>query len=59
MPSYTGFVQPRLRPVYSASGEITDVEISYPQDLRTQMLEYSGGETVKLRTSNDERRTKT
>jgi dipeptidyl-peptidase-3 len=42
MPSYTGFVQPRLRPVYSASGEITDVEISYPQDLRTQMLEYSG-----------------
>jgi dipeptidyl-peptidase III len=42
MPSYTGFVQPKLRPVYSASGEITNVEISYPQDLKSQMLEYSG-----------------
>jgi dipeptidyl-peptidase-3 len=42
MPSYTGFVQPRLRPVHSASGEITNVEISYPLDLKTQMLEYSG-----------------
>jgi dipeptidyl-peptidase-3 len=42
MPSYTGFVQPRLEPVTSADGRITDVKISYPADLTTQMLEYSG-----------------
>lgn len=42
MPSYTGFVQPRLEPVASADGRITDVRISYPLDLTTQMLEYSG-----------------
>jgi dipeptidyl-peptidase-3 len=42
MPSYTGFVQPRLEPVTSSDGTITDVRISYPLDLTTQMLEYSG-----------------
>jgi len=42
LPSYTGFVQPRLEPVVDASGHITDVSISYPQDLERQMLEYSG-----------------
>jgi dipeptidyl-peptidase-3 len=42
MPSYTGFVQPRLRPVRDAAGAIVDVEISYPLDLTRQMLEYSG-----------------
>ena len=42
LPSYTGFVQPRLEPVIDASGMITDVVISYPQDLEQQMLEYSG-----------------
>ena len=42
MPSYTGFVQPRLEAVKGADGTITDVEISYPLDLTTQMLEYSG-----------------
>jgi dipeptidyl-peptidase III len=42
MPSYTGFVQPRLEPVTDANGAILDVAISYPQDLTTQMLEYSG-----------------
>ena len=42
MPSYTGFVQPRLEPVTSGDGRITDVRISYPLDLTTQMLEYSG-----------------
>jgi dipeptidyl-peptidase-3 len=41
LPSYTGFVMPRLEPVRDARGEITDVTISYPQDLETQMLEYS------------------
>jgi dipeptidyl-peptidase-3 len=42
MPSYTGFVQPRLEPVTDAAGGIVDVKISYPLDLTTQMLEYSG-----------------
>ena len=42
MPSYTGFVQPRLEPVKGADGKITDVKISYPLDLTAQMLEYSG-----------------
>jgi dipeptidyl-peptidase III len=42
LPSYTGFVQPKLTPVTDANGKITDVRISYPQDLTAQMLEYSG-----------------
>jgi len=42
MPSYTGFVQPRLEAVRDAQGDIVDVLISYPLDLTTQMLEYSG-----------------
>jgi len=42
MPSYTGFVQPRLTAVTAADGRVTDVKISYPMDLATQMLEYSG-----------------
>src|SRR5919106_5155679 len=42
MPSYTGFVQPRLEPIKGADGKIADVKISYPLDLTTQKLEYSG-----------------
>jgi len=42
MPSYTGFVQPRLEAVRDAQGNITHVKISYPLDLAAQMLEYSG-----------------
>jgi dipeptidyl-peptidase-3 len=42
LPSYTGFVMPKLTPVTDANGTITDVRISYPQDLTAQMLEYSG-----------------
>ena len=41
LPSYTGFVMPRLEPAKNGAGEITDVAISYPMDLTTQMLEYS------------------
>jgi dipeptidyl-peptidase III len=41
LPSYTGFVMPKLEPVTDAAGTIVDVTISYPQDLMTQMLEYS------------------
>jgi dipeptidyl-peptidase-3 len=42
MPSYTGFVQPRLEAVRDSQGNIADVKISYPLDLTAQMLEYSG-----------------
>jgi dipeptidyl-peptidase-3 len=42
MPSYTGFVQPKLEPVTGPDGAIVDVSISYPMDLKAQMLEYSG-----------------
>ena len=42
LPSYTGFVMPKLTPVQEGDGKITDVTISYPMDLTAQMLEYSG-----------------
>jgi dipeptidyl-peptidase-3 len=41
LPSYTGFVMPRLDARYDSEGAIVDVEISYPLDLEKQMLEYS------------------
>lgn len=41
LPSYTGFVMPKLTPVLGSSGAIEDVEISYPCDLTAQMLEYA------------------
>jgi dipeptidyl-peptidase-3 len=41
LPSYTAFVMPRLQPVTDAEGTILDIDISYPMDLRLQMLEYS------------------
>jgi dipeptidyl-peptidase-3 len=41
LPSYTGFVMPKLEAITGPGGDITDVRISYPQDLRAQMLDYS------------------
>lgn len=41
LPSYTGFVMPKLEAVYDSSGNISDIAISYPCDLATQMLEFS------------------
>jgi dipeptidyl-peptidase-3 len=49
LPSYSGFVMPKLEAVKNASGEITDVRIGYPMDLTAQMLEYSAA-TRALRT---------
>ena len=46
LPSYTGFVMPRLEASTNGSGEITDVTISYPLDLTAQMLEYSAATKV-------------
>ena len=42
LPSYAGIVMPRLTAKRDAAGEIIDVEASYPCDLETQMLEWSG-----------------
>ncbi len=42
LPSYSAFVMPKLTPVTGVDGKITDVTISYPLDLTTQMLEFSG-----------------
>jgi dipeptidyl-peptidase-3 len=52
LPSYTGFVQPKLDTVTGADGSIRDVTISYPQDLTLQMLEYADA----TRVSRDELR---
>jgi len=41
LPSYTGFVMPRLAARHDDGGAIVEVEISYPCDLESQMLEYS------------------
>jgi dipeptidyl-peptidase-3 len=54
LPSYTGFVQPKLEPVRNPDGTIRDVNICYPLDLTTQMLEYSEatrGSREQLRTA--------
>jgi dipeptidyl-peptidase-3 len=41
LPSYTGFVMPRLEAVQGTDGTIADVRIAYPLDLTTQMLDYA------------------
>jgi dipeptidyl-peptidase-3 len=41
LPSYTGFVMPKLEAIRDEAGHISDVAISYPRDLTAQMLEYS------------------
>jgi dipeptidyl-peptidase-3 len=42
LPSYKGFVMPKLTAVQDRDGRIADVTISYPLDLTAQMLEYAG-----------------
>ena len=39
MAPYQGFIQPKLTPVI-VSGKITDVKVEYPNDFKSQMLEY-------------------
>jgi dipeptidyl-peptidase-3 len=41
LPSYSGFIMPKLEAARDAAGAITDVTISYPLDFTKQMLEYS------------------
>lgn len=40
-PAYTGFVMPKLEPVMNPEATIVDINVTYPLDLATQMLEYS------------------
>jgi len=49
LPSYTAFVMPRLEAIRNGEGDVVDVTISYPLDLKAQMLEYSAA-TRHLRT---------
>jgi len=51
LPSYTGFVMPKLTAVTDATGKITDVTVSYPMDLTKQMLEYSGSANFKVQSA--------
>ena len=37
---YTGFVNPRLAPIFNKDGEISEVEVEYVDDYLGQMLEY-------------------
>jgi dipeptidyl-peptidase-3 len=48
IPSYTGFVMPKLEAVTDASGAVTDVRISYPCDLTAQMLEFSAARRAAI-----------
>ena len=41
-PSYIGYVMPKLTPALDEDGKIKDVHVSYPMDLESQMLEWSG-----------------
>ena len=47
LPSYTGFVMPKLELVKGADGNVFDVTMSYPMDLTKQMLEYSAISRVR------------
>ena len=49
LPSYTGFVMPKLDAVTDASGEITDVTISYPLDLTRADARVLGGDAPSAR----------
>ena len=41
-PSYTAFVMPKLTAQRNDEGEIADITVSYPLDIETQMLQWSG-----------------
>lgn len=39
--SYGGFINPVLVPVKNDAGEITDIQVTYPDDFSAQMLDYA------------------
>jgi dipeptidyl-peptidase III len=38
---YGGFINPKMTPTLDADGNITDIQLTYPDDFTEQMLEYS------------------
>jgi len=40
VPPYQGFINAKLVPVKNDAGEITEIEVTYPNDFIAQMLEY-------------------
>ena len=40
IPPYQGFINAKLVPVKNDAGDITDIEVTYPNDFIAQMLEY-------------------
>ena len=38
---YKGFINPRMKPVVDAAGEITDISLDYTESYDRQMLRYS------------------
>jgi dipeptidyl-peptidase III len=49
LPSYSAFVMPKLHPLHDERGVLVNVEVSYPCDLATQMLEFSAARRAALR----------
>ena len=45
---YKGFLNPRMTPVFDASGEITDVRLDFSETLEEQMLRYSSDYSVEI-----------
>lgn len=45
---YKGFLNPRMTPVYSKDGEITDVTLDFSETLEEQMLRYSRDYSVEI-----------
>ena len=43
---YKGFINPRYTPVHDATGEITDITITYDETYEQQMLRYSTHYTI-------------
>ena len=41
IPPYSGFINPKLVPVFNELGEIKDIKVEYPDDFATQMLHYA------------------
>lgn len=41
IPPYGGFINPRLVPTLNADGEISDIQVAYPDDFTEQMLYYA------------------
>ncbi len=58
LPSYSAFVMPKLEAVVDEAGQISDVAISYPQDLAVQMLEVLRSHARPAAVNSDAKRRK-